>query len=147
MKLQYIFYAVALVLIVTPLQAAVGGSNQTSVKEQVGSSFSGTQLSAEEQEWFEVFQEGTFFARGWREITDDILAETPPELQEKQRIALAKLGRKIGYEWSKDNTVRKIDTNMLQKWGKLLQNTAGENPQQLKEVIAEIDQKVGLLLN
>ncbi len=138
MKLNFIFYTVVVLLIVTPFQAA---------GKQSIASVSVDQLSAEEKEWFDIFQQGTFFTRGWQEITKEVLAKTPPDLQGKQRIALEKLGWKIGCEWSKDNTVRKIDTKMLQKWGRLLKDTAGENPQQLKEVIAEIDQKVGLLLN
>ena len=126
---------------------AVAGTDQTYAEEQFISSGSVDQLSAEEKEWFDVFQNGTIFTRGWQEITEDILSTTPPELREKQQVALEKLGRKIGYEWSKDNSVRKIDTKMLQTWGRLLQDTAGENPQQVKEVIVEIDQTVGLLLN
>ena len=146
MRLLFIFYAVTVLLIVTSFQA-IGETDRTNVEDQLTSVVGLDQLSAEEQEWFDVFQKGTIFTRGWQEITEDILEKTPPELQEKQRIALEKLGLRIGCEWSKDNSARKIDTKMLQKWGRLLQDTAGENPQQLKEVIVEIDQKVALLLN
>lgn len=144
MKIQYIFYIIFVLLVITPLQA-VGGQSGTYAEEQVVSKISVDQLSPEEKEWFVVFQEGTLFVRGWKEITAEILAKTPVELKEKQRIALEQLGVKIGCEWSKDNDIRKIDNKMLQKWGRLLNNTAGENPYQLKEVIAEIDQKVGEL--
>jgi len=62
-------------------------------------------------------------------------------------VALEALGMKIGCEWSKDNDVRKIDNDMLRQWGTLLKKTAGQDPEQILEVIVEIEHKVDLLLN
>ena len=62
-------------------------------------------------------------------------------------MALEALGMKIGCEWSKDNDVRKIDNDMLRQWGTLLKKTAGQDPEQILEVIVEIEHKVDLLLN
>ena len=132
-------------LLITPLQA-VGEQVRQAIEQQV-SVTAVHQLSPEEKTWFAKFQEGTFYAQGWKEISNDILSRTPEELLEKQRLALEVLGVKIGCEWSKDNDIRKIDTDMLKKWGSLLKETLGQNPHQITEVIAEIDQKVETLLN
>jgi len=105
------------------------------------------QLSPEEKKWFAKFQEGNLFAEGWKKISGDILAKTPKELVEKQRVALEVLGIKIGCEWSKDNEIRKIDNDMLKQWGSLLKDTVGQSPHQITDVIAEIDLKVDMLLN
>ena len=133
-------------LLITPLQA-VGEQVRQANSEQQVSVTAVPQLSPEEQKWFAKFQEGTFYAQGWKEISNDILSKTPKNLLEKQRVALEILGMKIGCEWSKDNDIRKIDNDMLKKWGSLLKETVGNNPHQVKDVIAEIDQKVETLLN
>jgi hypothetical protein len=133
-------------LLILPLQA-VGEQTMYENNEQQVTATSVDKLSPEEKEWFAKFQEGTFYAQGWKEITADIIAKTPEELQEEQRLALEALGTKIGCEWSKDNDIRKIDTDMLQLWGNQLQQTVIKNPHQVSQVIAEIDQRVAMLLN
>ena len=100
-------------------------------------------LSAEEKEWFTTFQEGTFYVQGWKDITSEILAKITQENEKRKlRQTLDNLGIRIGYEWSKSNDVRKINTDMLEQWGDTLQNTAEENPDKLPIVIAEIQRKV-----
>lgn len=133
-------------LLITPFQA-VGGQVRQAIFEQQVSVTAVHQLSLEEKKWFAKFQEGTFYAQGWKDISKDILSKTPKNLLEKQRVALEFLGVKIGCEWSKDNDIRKIDTDMLKQWGSLLKETVGQNPYQVTDVIAEIDQKVEMLLN
>lgn len=101
------------------------------------------QLSEEEKEWFTTFQEGTFYIQGWKEITSDILEKiTRKNEKEKLRRTLDNLGIRIGCEWSKRNDIRKINTDMLEQWGDMLQNTAEENPDKLSIVIADIQKKV-----
>ncbi len=133
-------------LLIMPLQAAAGQTSYENNEQQVIVT-SVDKLSPEEKEWFAKFQEGTFYAQGWKGITADILAKTPEELQEEQQLVLEVLGTKIGCEWSKDNDIRKIDNDMLKQWGKQLKQTAGQNPHQLAEMITEIDQRVAMLLN
>ena len=100
-------------------------------------------LSAEEKEWFTSFQEGTFYAQGWKDITSKILNKITKESEkEKLRRSLNLLGIRIGCEWSKDNSVRKINTDMLEQWGAKLQKTAEEKPDELPVLIANIRQKV-----
>ncbi len=104
-------------------------------------------LSLEEQEWFRTFQEGTFLIDGWQTITEELLASTPENLREHQKKRLDQLGLKIGLEWSRDNDIRRVDTRMLQQWGKALKKTAKKNPEQLPEVIVSIDQEINSILN
>ncbi len=100
-------------------------------------------LSAEEKEWFTTFQEGTFYAQGWKDITSKILNKITKESEkEKLRRSLNLLGIRIGCEWSKDNSIRKITTDMLEQWGAKLQKTAEEKPDELPVLIANIRQKV-----
>lgn len=104
-------------------------------------------LSLEERKWFKTFQEGTLLIDGWQDIVEKLLANTPEELRGNQKKHLDQLGLKIGLEWSKDNAVRRVDSRMLQQWGKTLKKTAMKNPEQLSEVIVFIDQEVDDILN
>ncbi len=133
-------------LLIMPLQAAAGQTSYENNEQQVIVT-SVDKLSPEEKEWFAKFQEGTFYAQGWKGITADILAKTPEELLEEQQLALEALGIMIGCEWSKDNDIRKIDNDMLKQWGNQLKQTVIDNPHQVSQVIAEIDQRVAMLLN
>ena len=133
-------------LLIMPFQAA-GEQTLYENNEQQVTVISVDKLSPEEKEWFAKFLEGSLFVQGWKGITADILAKTPEDLQEEQRLALETLGTKIGCEWSKDNDTRKIDTDMLKQWGKQLKQTVTDNPHQVSQVIAEINQRVAMLLN
>jgi hypothetical protein len=106
-----------------------------------------SQLNSEERRWFRVFQEGNFLSDGWQDISTEILAKTPPEQRQEQKTALEHLGNKIGLEWSRPNTVRKVDSSMLQEWGDILRKTARSNPKQLAKAIAYIDQEVDAVLD
>ncbi len=104
-------------------------------------------LTPEELKWYKVFQEGTFLIAGWKEITREILANTPEVLRENQRQRLELLGRKIGMEWSRENAVRKVNNSMLKRWGDALKKAAKTNPEHLPKVIASIDRQLDNLLN
>lgn len=105
------------------------------------------QLSPEERIWFKVFQEGNYISRGWQNICAEILAKTPPEQRSMQQVALDNLGRKIGMEWARPNSVRKVTSSMLLEWGDILRQTARTNPSELSRAIASINQKVDAVLN
>jgi len=104
-------------------------------------------LNQEERKWFQVFQEGNLLSEGWQDISAEILARTPPEQRPAQKVALDNLGRKIGMEWCRPNSVRKVNSSMLMAWGDILRTTARKNPQQLAKAIAYIDQKVDAALD
>jgi len=104
-------------------------------------------MSAYEQKWFRIFQEGSLLIDGWKHITAEILANTPEELRKHQKVRLEQLGLKIGLEWCKTNDIRRVDNKMLLQWGQELKKVAKKNPQQLPEIIASIDHEVSSILN
>jgi len=104
-------------------------------------------LNSEERKWFRIFQEGNFLSDGWQDISAEILAKTSPEERSVQKVVLDNLGRKIGMEWCRSNSVRKVNSAMLMAWGDILRATARKNPQQIGQAIAFIDQKVDAALN
>jgi hypothetical protein len=117
---------------------AAGGQMQAGSREQ---------FSARERQWFETFQKGTFYARGWKDITAEILAKAPSETKDDLRKRLEDLGFKIGREWSKNNDIRKIDNEMLKRWGSQLQQTAEREPARIVQVVASLNRKVTTLLD
>lgn len=52
----------------------------------------------------------------WNELVDRTLARVPAGHRPYLRYVLWRLGRLIGFEWAKDNVVRKIDTDELRTW-------------------------------
>jgi hypothetical protein len=104
-------------------------------------------LTEKERKWFITFQEGNFLSQGWQAISAEIMAKTPPAQQPEQKIALAKLGNKIGTEWCRPNAVRRVNSSMLKEWGDILRKTAKKKPQQLTAAIAYINQEVDAVLD
>jgi hypothetical protein len=105
------------------------------------------QLSAREKAWFDTFQKGTLYARGWRDISSELVAKAPAEIKSDLQQRLETLGLKIGREWSKSNDIRKIDSSMLRQWGDMLQQAAERQPEHIPQVVAKLDQKVVALLD
>ena len=104
-------------------------------------------LTDDEMKWFMTFLEGTFFADGWQQISDDILVKISPADRKDKQFVLTELGNKIGREWCKDNTTRRIDTAMLKKWGDRLRTAAKNEPHLIADVIEVINGEVDLLLD
>ena len=104
-------------------------------------------LTPSELKWFRTFFTGNLLSRGWNAITEEVLAKTPPELRASQAERMRILGIKIGLEWCKDNSVRRVDNAKLREWGKRLKQVVKKNPHQLPETIALIDQEVESLLD
>lgn len=105
------------------------------------------ELSPEERRWFKVFQEGNLLSEGWQAISNEILAKTPLEQQPAQKAALENLGTKIGTEWSRPNSVRKVNSAMLREWGDILRQTARDNPRLLAKTLETIDKEVDAVLD
>jgi hypothetical protein len=105
-------------------------------------------LSQEEQDWYCKFQEGIVFFDGWKDITDDILAKVPEDEQVRIKVTMQALGIKVGCEWSRENDVRKISTEMLKAWGKRLRKAAaGDSTQAMIQAIHAIEYEVDELLS
>ena len=105
------------------------------------------QLTPDEQKWYKVFQEGNVLSEGWVTISTNILMKVTPSQQKEQQEALYELGDKIGREWAKNNEVRKINTNMLKKWGKILEDAATNQPEKLAIAIADVNSQVDAALH
>ena len=103
-------------------------------------------LSADERKWYKTFQEGNMLADGWVDISKDILAKLPAEEHPEHQKSLLQLGDKIGREWAKNNSTRKIDTDMLKKWGKQLKDASKKDPESLTLAITSIDRQVDGIL-
>ena len=103
-------------------------------------------LSPGEKKWFQRFQEGVPLFSGWKKITQSVV-ERFPENEREQRLAIMReLGLKIGSEWSRDDHVRRVDTDMLRLWGKELRQAGAENHLQLAKVLFKIEREVNSLL-
>ncbi len=105
------------------------------------------QLSTEEQEWYNKFQNGLMFFSGWKEISEEILTCLPMKDRPEAQRLLETLGIRIGTEWSKDNTARKIDTDQLQAWGDRLRKARKSGAQQLADTVTRITTEVNDILN
>ncbi len=103
-------------------------------------------LDEKEREWFATFQEGTLFFDGWQEISDDVVTNVPEIKKIKAQTTMIILGIKIGCEWSKDNSIRKISNSMLIDWGDELRQAAKKLPESLPLVINAIESEVDKLL-
>lgn len=103
-------------------------------------------LTPGERKWFHRFQEGIPLFDGWKKITRAVVAKFPEHEREKRLAAMQILGIKIGYEWSRDNRVRKVNTEMLRAWGRDLRKAGAENHVQLTKVLNKIDSEINALL-
>ena len=99
-----------------------------------------------EEEWFRKFYEGTFLIRGWRSRMKELLEPFSPSEREEMTPLLAGLGEKIGREWARDNSVRRVDTPLLQKWGEDLRRAKRQGPKALARAIRDLDAQVNDLL-
>lgn len=104
-------------------------------------------LTPGERKWYHRFQEGVPFFDGWKKITQMVVERFPEHEREKRLAAMKMLGLKIGYEWSRDNRVRKVNTDMLRAWGKDLRKAGAENHVQLAKVLYKIDSEMNSLLH
>ena len=103
--------------------------------------------SKEEEDWFKKFQEGTLLAKGWKSRIKDILKPFRSPEKDSLHQQLEILGERIGREWSKDNSIRKIDTKMLQNWGESLVAAKDSGANSLIDEIQRVSSKVDKLLS
>lgn len=69
--------------------------------------------------WVKIFYEGKRFppVPGWADRERDLMKKVAAPDAERARAALAETGRALAAEWAKDNSVRKISTDDLRRWG------------------------------
>jgi hypothetical protein len=103
-------------------------------------------LTPGERKWFYRFQDGIACFDGWKKITQAVVEKFPEHERDKRMAAMQTLGVKIGHEWSRDNRVRKVNTDMLRAWGRELRKAGAENHVQLAQALYKIDSEVDTLL-
>jgi hypothetical protein len=59
----------------------------------------------------------------WSEVTQMVLSKTPPDARRALHDRMIMLGRSIGFEWSRSNDERRIDTDDLQRWSDWLKES------------------------
>jgi hypothetical protein len=104
-------------------------------------------LSDDERQWYDKFQNGLVFFSGWKDISEDILSCIDPDEQTKAKELLETMGIRIGTEWSKDNSVRKINTDQLQDWGNRLRQARNNGPQYLSATLKALSREVDSILS
>lgn len=103
-------------------------------------------LSPGEKKWFQRFQEGVPLFSGWKKITQSVVEKFPENERDQRMAIMRELGVKIGSEWSRDDRIRKVDTDMLRLWGKELRLAGAENHLQIAEVMFKIEREINSLL-
>ena len=103
--------------------------------------------NSEEQKWFKKFYDGTLLVKGWKHRVKEISECVSVDQREGIKNQLEILGEKIGREWSRDNSVRKIDTSMLQTWGDSLLKVKKDGIEVIDKKIASINEEVDKLLS
>ena len=104
-------------------------------------------LKNTEEERYQKFLKGTFLIKGWNARAEEILEAAPPGDRDELQSLLSKLGEKIGREWAKDLKVRKIDTAMLQKWGKQLKEANDSSADEMADSLRKIDREADTILS
>lgn len=139
----------ALRAIVTGLLLTVAGASSASAQAvtQDGIAFD----DAKHRGWYVRFWTGSCQelraicmsgAPYWGEIMQRLLANVPAERQDKLRTRLVLLGQRIGYEWAKENAVRRINNDHIKTWSADLKlNVADPEP-----AVTRIEQQARQLL-
>jgi len=74
---------------------------------------------AEYWSWVNQFYKGNFLSEGWTAQSTKVLAGVKNDtVRNELRAQINDLGRRIAAEWSKDNGVRKINTQDLQQYAR-----------------------------
>lgn len=104
------------------------------------------QLSNQEREWYFKFQNGNLFFDGWKEICKKVLQKLPATEEKKTSLILESLGRRIGAEWAKNNSIRRIDNDHLRDWGERLSQAREVGGDHLTKTVESISMEVDRIL-
>jgi hypothetical protein len=103
-------------------------------------------VSQDEKKWLKKFYEGTFLVKGWNDRSKELVKNFEGSQRTEMSRLLEDLGGRIGGEWVKNNSIRRIDTDMLQHWGETLKTAKAYGPQALMDQIQAIDSEIDALL-
>lgn len=77
----------------------------------------------------------------WTESMHGILRKLPEASRDRVQVRMCSLGRLVGYEWAKDNNIRKIDTRLVSRWIDRL-DSASDPVSELEVIENEANQKL-----
>jgi hypothetical protein len=95
--------------------------------------------------WVTRFYQGFNMVPGWLGMTEQVKARLPAEHWQQAEPRLRELGRRIGAEWAKDNTVRKLDTRTAAVWRDALLEALAQDD--LDAYLLRLEQDVAALMN
>lgn len=100
-----------------------------------------------EEENYRKFLNGVFWIKGWNARVKEILQVVPEEDKVEMKKLLDELGEKIGREWARDTGIRKIDSDMLKKWGNQLKEAVAIGPTHLVKQLRELERDVAKIIS
>ncbi len=100
-----------------------------------------------EEENYQKFLNGVFWIKGWNTRVKEILQAVPDEDKVEMKQLLSELGEKIGREWAKDTGIRKINSDMLKKWGSELQKAVAVGPGHLVKQLRILNRNVNEVIS
>lgn len=62
----------------------------------------------------------------WNNIMQRLLANVPAAKRERLHVRLILLGRRVGYEWARENDVRRINNEHIKSWSADLKTNAAD---------------------
>jgi hypothetical protein len=110
-----------------------------------------TFVNAIHERWYHRFWTGTceglpvfscFSGRPfWGDTMSKILHKVVADRRPVFTVKLCTLGRRVGYEWAKENNIRTIDTKLVVGWTQRLES-ALEPESEVDAIRAEVDQRL-----
>ncbi len=95
--------------------------------------------------WVTRFYQGFNMVPGWLGMTEQVKARLPAEQWQNAEPRLRELGRRIGAEWAKDNTVRKLNTRTAAVWRDALLEALAQDD--LDAYLLRLEQDVAALMD
>lgn len=76
--------------------------------------------------WVGRFYKGTPVSLGWSGVSEKLLADLEPDEARILAPRLACLGQTVSAEWAKDNAYRRVGTDLLRLWVRVLVQAKGQ---------------------
>ena len=96
--------------------------------------------------WVKRFFKGWIgFAKGWHDVSQQIVENVPTQDHDTIRDQLADMGKRVSGEWAKKSKKRLIYTKDLAIWGDALSEALYH--EQILETVQSIDRDINALLN
>ena len=128
-----------------PWPLGIPSSSQFSVEWQASPGNQALQSEDEYLQWVARFYEGFGAVSGWLDMTRQVLERVPQPERAYISARLFELGARIGAEWAKDNSLRRVNTRSAAVWrDALLEALAhGELNTYLDRLSVDVDALLG----